>query len=35
VEVEDRGSAVIVRYSGRSNDDIERIRHTVTLPVHR
>jgi len=35
VEVEDRGTTVVVRYSGRSNDDIERIRHTVTLPARR
>ena len=33
VDVEDRGSTITVRYSGRSNDDLERIRLHVAFDV--
>lgn len=33
VDVHDTGTRVVVRYSGRSNDDIERIRLTLTFPL--
>ncbi len=35
VDVQDTGSRVVVRFSGRSNDDIERIHLTLSYPLGR